>query len=117
MKRFGFTLIELLVVIAVIAVLMGILMPALNRARDQGRKIVCSNNLHSLAIANGVYASTFNDWNVPCQDAHNGQANFAFYDGHVASMHKEKVWVPEAFNSEPYKPRVNSVLILPCSSI
>lgn len=55
MKRHAFTLIELLVVIAVIVVLMAILMPALHLARDQGRKMACSNNLHSLALANSLY--------------------------------------------------------------
>ena len=62
MKRQAFTLIELLVVIAVIAILMAILMPALNLAKDQGRKMVCSNNLHSLALANQIYANAFDDW-------------------------------------------------------
>ena len=67
MKRDAFTLIELLVVIAVIAILMAILMPALNLARDQGRKMVCANNLHSLALANNVYANNNDDWSVPCR--------------------------------------------------
>ncbi len=67
MKREAFTLIELLVVIAVIAILMAILMPALNLARDQGRKMVCANNLHSLALANGLYAANNDDWGVPCR--------------------------------------------------
>ena len=67
MKRQAFTLIELLVVIAVIAVLMAILMPALNLARDQGRKMVCANNLHSLAVANNLYATNQDGWAVPCR--------------------------------------------------
>jgi len=67
MKHQAFTLIELLVVIAVIAVLMAILMPALNLARDQGRKMACASNLHSLALANSLYAVNNNDWSVPCR--------------------------------------------------
>ncbi|MCP4262060.1 MAG: type II secretion system protein, partial [Planctomycetes bacterium] len=70
-KSRAFTLIELLVVIAVIAILMAILMPALNLARDQGRKMVCSNNLNSIALANQIYATNFDDWGVPCRDSSN----------------------------------------------
>jgi len=70
-KSGAFTLIELLVVIAVIAILMAILMPALNLARDQGRKMVCSNNMHSLGLANQIYATNFDDWGVPCRDSSN----------------------------------------------
>ena len=57
----GFTLVELLVVIAIIALLMAILMPALNRAREQGKRIVCMNNIKQLTIAWGMYADTYND--------------------------------------------------------
>ena len=55
-KRRGFTLIELLVVIAIIALLMSILMPALNRARELGRRTVCMGNLKQLALAWVMYA-------------------------------------------------------------
>jgi len=56
-QRNGFTLIELLVVIAIIALLMAILMPALNVAREQARGISCSSNQKTLALAYIMYAS------------------------------------------------------------
>jgi prepilin-type N-terminal cleavage/methylation domain-containing protein len=57
MKKKGFTLIELLVVIAIIALLMGILMPALNKARQLAIRLVCGTNLKGLSSAMLVYAS------------------------------------------------------------
>jgi len=57
----GFTLIELLVVIAIIAILMAILMPALNRAREQGKRAACLNNLGQLTLGWIMYADESND--------------------------------------------------------
>jgi len=55
----GFTLIELLVVIAVIALLMGILLPALNIARDQGRRASCMSNMRQVGIALTMYQNEY----------------------------------------------------------
>ena len=61
MKKSGFTLIELLVVIAIIALLMGVLMPVLKKARDAGRQTVCLANLRSLTQAWSMYADEHNN--------------------------------------------------------
>lgn len=64
-KSKGFTLIELLVVIAVIALLLAILMPALSKAREMGRRIACANHLKTLMLANEVYASKYDGYYAP----------------------------------------------------
>ena len=60
-KRKGFTLIELLVVIAIIAVLMAILMPALNRVKEQGKRAACLSNLRQLGLTWILYADENDD--------------------------------------------------------
>lgn len=50
-RRVAFTLVELLVVITIIGMLTGMIFPAVNAAREAGRKAVCSNNQHQLAVA------------------------------------------------------------------
>jgi prepilin-type N-terminal cleavage/methylation domain-containing protein/prepilin-type processing-associated H-X9-DG protein len=58
-RRNGFTLIELLVVIAIIAVLMAILMPALQRVREQGERASCLSNLKQLQLCWHMYTDDF----------------------------------------------------------
>ena len=63
--RRGFTLIELLVVVAIIALLISILLPSLDRARRQARQLVCATNLKSQNSAALLYAADNEDW-LPC---------------------------------------------------
>jgi prepilin-type N-terminal cleavage/methylation domain-containing protein/prepilin-type processing-associated H-X9-DG protein len=86
-SRRGFTLVELLVVIAIIALLMAILMPALNRAREHGKRAVCLGNVRQLILAWSIYADENGDRIV------NGAAGYSDALETWGDHRKEQAWV------------------------
>ena len=65
LSRTGFTLVELLVVIAIIALLMAILMPALNRVKQQAREVACKSNLHQWGLVFTMYTGDYDGRFMP----------------------------------------------------
>ncbi len=61
-KRAAFTLIELLVVIAIIAILAALVLPALAKAKERGRRIRCLSNLHQISLATQIYVDEYQRW-------------------------------------------------------
>jgi len=64
-KSKGFTLIELLVVIAIIAMLLAVVMPALKKAKEAARRVICSNQMKTLGTANQMYSNQYRGAYVP----------------------------------------------------
>lgn len=92
--RRAFTLIELLVVIAIIAILMAVLMPALKRAREGGKRAACLSNLKQLTLAWNMYADENDDRLV------NGATGYSDYTGGDWATHAgELAWIDTLDNS------------------
>ena len=80
----GFTIIELLVVVSIIALLVGILLPAIGKARDNARVNTSKSNLRQMGIAHQTYAADWADRHLPLH-----RDNLGLYGGDVQRYNTE----------------------------
>lgn len=90
-KRKAFTLIELLVVIAIIAILMAIIMPALNRVKEQGKRAACLGSMKQLALCWIMYADD-NDGKIVNGEAYGSGDGQAPTPALTNAMHPGEQW-------------------------
>lgn len=101
-KHPAFTLIELLVVISLIAMLIGILLPALGAARESARGAVCKSNVRQMALALTIYATEQRDMLVPLYQPQPGEIRPQHWFGQERIMDGERDIVKSESPLAPY---------------
>ncbi|MGD8452784.1 MAG: prepilin-type N-terminal cleavage/methylation domain-containing protein [Phycisphaerae bacterium] len=111
--RQGFTLIELLVVVAIIALLISILLPSLQGARDRAKAAVCGANLRQMGVALELYLD-HNEGFYPGEHSLKGNTAFIVWAPRVrlyAAMQEKIFWCPAADNKSHWKVVMGAELV------
>jgi prepilin-type N-terminal cleavage/methylation domain-containing protein/prepilin-type processing-associated H-X9-DG protein len=112
-RTVAFTLIELLVVIAIIAILAGMLIPAIASAKEKGSAIKCLSNLRQLGVASTIYAGDFNGGFPPRADANRWPTQLKRYYQNLLVLQCPT----ELKQRDKNSPKVNPVNVQPDSAI
>jgi prepilin-type N-terminal cleavage/methylation domain-containing protein len=112
-KRKAFTLIELLVVIAIIALLLSIILPALNRVKNAAREVVCKSHLRQIVLAELAYADENKDF-FPSQAQGLGEYALVPEEQIPASIVNRDSWARKLL---PYAPAESGLYFCPNASI
>ncbi len=96
-RRANFTLIELLVVIAIVAILAALLLPALSKAREKGRRIKCVSNLKQVSSCLSMYTNDYNDYLLCAYDSDQGYWSANISKAGYGIFNRTQVWSKDGY--------------------